>query len=229
MSNTKRWMISTKLKAQNNYKNKIKANELVFVTTVIQANTEQDALQQLKLTLKVLEFEIVTVISTILYSDEAVLNLAPCERYGVEEAINSIEVGLSKVAFGTFITEEHIKQQSRVWFAYTQSQPKFEGPLATDGSELFIDCLLIPASTKEYAQAQINETLLLQGQESISLLLLEEIEQENNADIVNLEKILSQIDNSNLHILIENNIDNALMEIRKIKQVASVCSVIIQQ
>jgi len=229
MSNTKRWMISTKLKAQNNYKNKIKTNELVFVTVVIKANTEQDAFQQLELTLKELGFNIVSILSITADYDQALLNLHPSEKYGVEEAVNAIEVGLNKIAFGTFITEEHIKQQSRVWFAYTQSQPKFEGPLATDGSEQFIDCFLIPASTKEYAQAQINETLFLQGQESICLLLLEEIHYENNHDIVNLEEILSQIDNSNLHILIENNIDNALIEIRKIKQLVSVCSVIVQQ
>ena len=229
MSKTKRWMISTKLKAQSNYKNKIKANELVFVTAVIQSDTEQSALQQLKLTLKDLKFEVVIVLSTILYSDEGLLNLDPYERYGVEEAVNSIEVGLSNIAFGTFITEQYINQRSRVWFAYTQSLPMFEGPIATDGSELLLDCFLVSASTKEYAQAQINETLFIQGQESVSLLLLEEINQDSRHDVVDLEHILSQINNSGIEMLIENNIDNALTEAIKTRKVTSICSFIYNQ
>lgn len=228
MGETKRWMISTKLKAQDNYKNKIKINDTVFVTAVIQVNTEQSALQQLCLMLKTLKFEIVTVLSTALYSNDVLNNLALCERYAVEEAANSIEVGLNNIAFGVFMTEEYVKHQSRVWFAYTQSLPMFEGPLVTDGSEVFIDCLLVAAATKEYAQAQINETLFLQGQEKISLLL-KEIDQESEHGVVDLECILSSVDNSNLHVIIENNINDALTQAIETRKVTSVCNLIANQ
>ena len=218
---TKLWMIPAKIKALADYKNKIKLDDITYVTAVTQANTEEEATELVESKLNDMKFHVEELLKPEYYNDKIFSHSDPCIAYGIEEAVNSVESGLSIVEFGFFVTQEHIERQSKMWLSCTQSYPMFEGPLATDGSELFFDCLLIPSPTKDYAKAQAEAALLKQGQTGITFTLLEEI------NTGNTELIMHKIDNSGLRSVIENNIDDALEETSRSKQISVACAVII--
>lgn len=217
---TKLWMIPAKIKALADYKNKIKFDDITYVTAVTQANTEKEAIEQVESKLNDMKFHVEELLKSEHYNDKTFYHSDPCIAYGIEEAANAVESGLSIVEFGFFVTQEYIEGQSKMWISCTRSRPMFEGPLATDGSEVFFDCLLIPSPTKDHAKAQAEAALLKQGQTGITFTLLEEI------NTGNTKLIMHKINNSGLRSVIENNIDDALEETSKSKQISVVCAVI---
>lgn len=220
MSDSKLWMIPTRIKALADYKNKIKFDDIVYVTVISRAKTEKEATEQVESKLSEMQFHVEELLAPEPYDDETFSHSDPCIAYGIEEAANAVESGLSLVAFGFFVTQEHIYRQSKMWLSCTRSLPMFEGPLATDGSESFFDCLLISSLTKEFAEAQAKEALFKQGQVDIEFILLEEIDSDNT------ESIMQKIDNSGLRSVIENSIDDALERTKNNKQITVVCAVI---
>ncbi len=221
MSKSSLWMVSTKLKALENYGNRINKGDTVFVTAVSQSDSAEKASKIVETKVKSLGFELISLLQSVRYDEDTLSRVDPCIAYGVEEAANEVMAGLPDVAFGSFITQEHIDSQSRMWIVCVTSQPMFEGPVKTDGTESFGDCILLLSATKGFAEAQVKELLLKRGQTRVSFSLVAEIMLDSS------KAVISNIDNTGLKISAENAIEYAIEEIREHKQPIILGSVII--